>query len=154
MSAKRREIKENGGDIVFVSVSPTKEKLAKFLELNSEVPRDRIFVDNTKTFEAYKAVGFGNLTDVDKSTKPEMKPPGFGFGEWAKYLMNVIALSPIDPNEKLTGPPEGVLRLGGTFVLKKNDIVYAWADALPGAHPEPNDVVSAAKLAWGSTETA
>ena len=70
MSAKRREIKENGGDIVFVSVSPTKEKLAKFLELNPEVPRDRIFVDNTKTFEAYKAVGFGNLTDVDKWLKP------------------------------------------------------------------------------------
>ena len=150
MAKKRPEIQKEGGDIAFVSVSPTAEKLRKFLELNPNVPEERIFVDNSKTFEAYKAVGFGKLTDADASTKPKMKPPGFSVKEWWKYITNVIALSPIDPNEKLTGPPEGVLRLGGTFVLSGNDIAYAWADALPGAHPEPEDVLKAATNAWGS----
>ena len=65
------------------------EKLRKFLELNPEVPADRVFVDTSKTFEAYKAAGFGNLTDVDKSTKPEMKPPGFSLQDWWKYITNV-----------------------------------------------------------------
>ena len=151
MSSKRPEIQKLGGDITFISVSPTAEKLQKFLELNPEVPADRVFVDTSKTFEAYKAAGFGNLTDVDKSTKPEMKPPGFSLQDWWKYITNVIALSPIDPNEKLTGPPEGVLRLGGTFVLNGDDIAFAWADAVPGAHPEPEDVVKAARDAWGSS---
>lgn len=151
MAKKRPEIQKEGGDIAFVSVSPTAEKLQKFLELNPNVPEERIFVDSSKTFEAYKAVGFGKLTDADASTKPKMKPPGFSVKEWWKYITNVVALSPIDPNEKLTGPPEGVLRLGGTFVLKGNDIVYAWADALPGAHPDPGDVVQAAKNAWSES---
>ena len=151
MAKKRPEIQKEGGDIAFVSVSPTAEKLRKFLELNPNVPEERIFVDSSKTFEAYKAVGFGKLTDADASTKPKMKPPGFSVKEWWKYITNVVALSPIAPNEKLTGPPEGVLRLGGTFVLKGNDIVYAWADALPGAHPDPEDVVHAAKNAWSES---
>ena len=99
MSSKRPEIQKLGGDITFISVSPTAEKLRKFLELNPEVPADRVFVDTSKTFEAYKAAGFGNLTDVDKSTKPEMKPPGFSLQDWWKYITSVIALSPIDPNE-------------------------------------------------------
>jgi hypothetical protein len=150
MANKRSDIQKLGGDIVFISVSPTAEKLQKFLELNPNLPKDRVFADNSKTFDAYKAVGFGNLTDVDKNTKPEMKPPGFSLQDWWKYITNVIALSPIDPNEKLTGPPEGVLRLGGTFVLSGKDIAYAWADALPGAHPEPEDVLKAATNAWGS----
>ena len=148
MAKKRPEIQKEGGDIAFVSVAPAAVKQRKFLELNPNVPEERIFVDNSKTFEAYKAVGFGKLTDADASTKPKMKPPGFSVKEWWKYITNVVALSPIDPNEKLTGPPEGVLRLGGTFVLKGTDIVYAWADALPGAHPDPEDVVQAAKNAW------
>ena len=89
MSSKRPEIQKLGGDITFISVSPTAEKLRKFLELNPEVPADRGFVDTSKTFEAYKAAGFGNLTDVDKSTKPEMKPPGFSLQDWWKYITNV-----------------------------------------------------------------
>ena len=100
MAKKRPEIQKEGGDIAFVSVSPTAEKPRKFLELNPNVPEERIFVDSSKTFEAYKAVGFGKLTDADASTKPKMKPPGFSVKEWWKYITNVVALS-IDPNEKV-----------------------------------------------------
>ena len=103
--------------------------------------------DTSKTFEAYKAAGFGNLTDVDKSTKPEMKPPGFSLQDWWKYITNASRC--LIDQRKLTGPPEGVLRLGGTFVLNGDDIAFAWADAIPGAHPEPEDVVKAARSYGG-----
>jgi len=56
--------------------------------------------------------------------------------------MNVMALSPVRKDEPLSFP-EGVLRLGGTFVLDGEDVVYAFADELPGKHPEVADVMAA-----------
>ena len=40
--------------------------------------------------------------------------------------------------------PEGVLRLGGTFVVSGNDIVYRWSDRLPGDHPDIQQVLDTA----------
>ncbi len=42
----------------------------------------------------------------------------------------------------MTGVPEGVLRLGGTFVLNGNDVLYAQAEELPGMSPEIKDVLA------------
>jgi len=124
---------------LFVSIGD-KEKLETFLELNPEIPRDVVFGDDFN-FNAYNAAGFGKFTelsDEDKKTV-KMRKPEIGLGTWWKYLTNVMKLSPIDKDKP--GIPEGVLRLGGTFVVQGDDIVYQWNDKIPGDHPEPEDVL-------------
>jgi hypothetical protein len=49
--------------------------LAKFLELNPNVPRELAFVDDSPTFDAYMAAGFGMLGDSVPDVKMP-KPPG------------------------------------------------------------------------------
>lgn len=63
-----------------------------------------------------------------------------GFGGWWKYFTNVMKLSPIDP-ESTGGIPEGVLRLGGTFVVEGDEVLYQWSDQIPGDHPDPREVL-------------
>ena len=65
----------------------------------------------------------------------------FSFGDWFKYLTNVAKLAPIREAERV---PEGVLRLGGTFVLRGEDVAYAHAGASSGAAPDVDDVLAAA----------
>jgi hypothetical protein len=43
--------------------------------------------------------------------------------------------------------PEGVLRLGGTFVVKGDKVLYQWNDRLPGDHPDIQEVLEIAKSA-------
>ena len=103
-----------------------------------------MFVDGYD-FEAYSAVGFGSFGDNMEGVKdiritaPEMG----GFGGWWKYLSNVMSLSPIEAGQK--GIPEGVKRLGGTFVVKGDDVVYQWSDKVPGDHPDLNNVMAVVK---------
>ena len=74
---KDRKYKE-GGDIAFDLGVADGGEAAKISRVEPERPgRERIFVDNSKTFEAYKAVGFGKLTDADASTKPKINLPVF-----------------------------------------------------------------------------
>ena len=54
-------------------------------------------------------------------------------------LTNVAAVAPIRKDKPMTGVPEGVLRLGGTFVLDGDDVNYAHAEELPGTSPEVDD---------------
>jgi len=130
-----------GGTLTLVSVGDA-EKLRKFLELNPEIPAELCFVDESRDFALYEAAGFGKFTDA-KPDKVEMKSPNFSFKDWLAYLGNVSKLAPIRKDAP-PGVPEGVLRLGGTFVLSGDDVVYAWADAVPGAHPDVEDVLRAA----------
>ena len=97
--------------VTFVSIGDG-EKLTKFLELNPDLPKDRCFVDESRTFDVYRAAGFGKIGDT-KPTDINIKPPGFSFAQWLSYLANVATLAPIRKDEPLRGPPEGVLRLGG-----------------------------------------
>jgi hypothetical protein len=99
-------------------------------------------VDESRTFDLYEAAGFGKIGDVANPSQMPA-PPGFDLGQWFKYLANVIALAPIRKDEKLTGPPEGVLRLGGTFAVDGENITYAHAEELPGTSPEVRDVMRA-----------
>jgi hypothetical protein len=131
--------------VTFVSIGDG-EKLTKFLELNPDLPKDRCFVDESRTFDVYRAAGFGKIGDT-KPTDINIKPPGFSFGQWFSYLANVATLAPSRKDEPLRGPPEGVLRLGGTFVLDGADVVYAHSEELPGTSPEVKDVLRDAKLA-------
>ena len=124
---------------LFVSIGDQK-KLETFLELNPDVPRDTVFVDDYD-FKAYKAVGFGKFTDLSAKDRKDLtiRKPDISLKTWWKYLKNVIKLSPIDKDKP--GIPVGVLRVGGTFVIQGDDVVYQWNDKIPGDHPEPEDVL-------------
>lgn len=136
---------------IFVSIGD-KDKLELYLEKNPYIPRDQVLVDNYSDFAAYKAAGFGRFDeqdkDVIKAAKDNMAAPDLGGwkGAWS-YISNVGKLSPIPSDMKLGQIPEGVLRLGGTFVVSGNDIVYRWSDRLPGDHPDIDNVWKIAREA-------
>lgn len=98
------------------------------------------------SFGAYKAVGFKSFTDVDKDTVKDVKitAPDLGFGQWMSYFGNVMKLSPVN-SVKFGEIPEGVLRLGGTFVVSGNDVKYQWTDRIPGDHPNIEEVLQIAE---------
>ncbi len=64
-----------------------------------------------------------------------------GFGGWWKYLSDTVDLAPIEKGVKVSGVPEGVLQLGGTFVVKGDDVVYQWSDTVPGDTPDFTEVL-------------
>jgi len=118
------------------------------LELNPFIPRDQIFVDGYD-FTAYKEAGFGRFDEQDKEVVKQVSltaPDLGGVGEWWKYLSNSMKVAPIPEDMKFGEIPEGVLRLGGTFVVNDDDIVYQWSDRLPGDHPDIANVLSVAKV--------
>lgn len=126
------------------------DKLKQFLELNPEVPKNQIFVDDSKGYAAFKAMSFGSFTDegqAERAKGVQMKSPDLGgMDGWFSYLGNMASLSPIVEGEE--GIPEGVTLLGGTFVVGCNSeegaherMLYASADRLPGDYPSPSAVL-------------
>ena len=138
---------------IFISIGD-EEKLNLFLEKNPKIPRNQVFVDDYD-FGAYKSAGFGTFTDVDKDVaKKAMKnmvAPKLDGGilGWWNYLTSAVKLAPIpkdtSTNMKFGDLPEGVLRLGGTFVVKDDEILYRWNDGVPGDHPNIQEVYQIAK---------
>ncbi|CAE8630427.1 unnamed protein product [Polarella glacialis] len=119
------------------------DQLNNFLNQLPEIPRDKVFVDDSKGYEAYKAMSFGKL-EFGKPLPPGLSlqaPDLGGISGVLSYLSSVVSLSP-KPEEGATTVPEGVLLLGGTFVMRNEEVVYAWADRLPGDYPKPQDVFS------------
>lgn len=142
---------------LFISIGD-KEKLEKFLELNPSIDRSKMFVDDY-SFDAYSQAGFGKLDfmNMSEAQKEEVKSvkleaPELGFKGWWNYMSNVMSLSPIEPGKKPDGIPEGVLRLGGTFVVSGDTVVYQWSDKVPGDHPNLDTVFQAAKTAAENEE--
>lgn len=129
----------------FVSIG-TPEKLQRFLELNPAVPRDKSFVDDYK-FEAYKGVGLKTwmITSAEDRAKLKFVMPNFSWKDWWSYLTNVAAISPVNPNASRLEIPEGVLRLGATFVVSDDEVVFQWTDRRPGDHPNIDEVLAVAK---------
>jgi hypothetical protein len=132
---------------IFISMGD-KEKLNLFLEKNPYVPRENALVDDY-SFATYQAAGFGRFDEVDKDVAKEamknMKAPTLGFrGAW-DYLTSAGELSPIPKDSRKLEFPEGVLRLGGTFVVNGNEIKYRWSDRLPGDHPDIEKVYQIAE---------
>lgn len=119
------------------------ENLRAFLELNPNVPKDAIFVDS-KNFDAYKSIGFKKLFEVTPKTT---KAPQLSGGQWWTYLRNVTKVIPFANEKDNEAVNEGVRRLGGTFVLEGNDVLYAWADSVPGDEPDPLVVLAAVGVA-------
>eukprot|EP00746_Dinoflagellata_sp_MGD_P011198 gnl/MRDRNA2_/MRDRNA2_123408_c0_seq1.p1 gnl/MRDRNA2_/MRDRNA2_123408_c0~~gnl/MRDRNA2_/MRDRNA2_123408_c0_seq1.p1 ORF type:complete len:150 (+),score=37.61 gnl/MRDRNA2_/MRDRNA2_123408_c0_seq1:701-1150(+) len=132
----------------FVTIGDA-EKLNSFLNSNPKVPRSNIYADDY-SFKAYKAVGFKSVTDPEqqeKAKEAKLTPPNLDFGQWMAYLGNVGKLSPVPKDLKFGEFPEGVLRLGGTFVVNGEDVLYQWSDRIPGDHPDMDAVLAIAKQA-------
>lgn len=130
--------------LAFISLGDS-SKLKSFLDLNPDVPRQLCFVDDSREFLAYEAAGFGKIGS-EAMPKSGLRPPGLSLSQWFKYLINVLKLSPIRKDAKLGEFPEGVLRLGGTFVLKGEEVVYKHSDRIPGDYPNVEDVIKAAEV--------
>ena len=100
-------------------------------------------------FGAYKTAGFGRFDEADKeATKEAMKDygaPELGAKGWLNYFTSVMKVSPIPKDMKFGDVPEGVLRLGGTYVIKGDDILYRWSDTIPGDHPNIEEVLNIAE---------
>uniref|UniRef100_A0A7S2WDZ0 Uncharacterized protein n=1 Tax=Rhizochromulina marina TaxID=1034831 RepID=A0A7S2WDZ0_9STRA len=70
--------------------------------------------------------------------------PGLSAGQWWQYLTNVAKISPIPKDMKFGDVPQGVLRLGGTFVVDRGEVIYSRADKIPGDHPDVGEVLQIA----------
>lgn len=129
---------------IFVSIGDS-EKLNAFLDKNPRIPRDAMFVDGYN-FEVYNKMGFKSFTDQDADVLKGAKfaAPKLSFQQWFNYALSLGKVSPIPKDIPFGKIPEGVLRLGGTFVVNGDDIVYQWSDKIPGDHPDVQEVVSKA----------
>lgn len=123
----------------------TPEKLRRFLDVNPTIPRDRIFVDDSDGYDAFKAMGFGKLLDrVPESIETlGLRIPGFDVGTAFNYITNVAWLSPV--RSLAEGVPEGVTLLGGTFAFANGRLLHASADRVPGDYASPGDVLDDAQ---------
>jgi hypothetical protein len=132
---------------LFVSIGDN-EKLSAFLEKNPDVPKDQLFGDDDlRKFGAYRAAGFGRFDEQDPEVAKQVKlsaPTGIN---WWNYATTITKVSPIPKDQKFGEIPEGVLRLGGTFVVKGDEILYRWSDRLPGDHPDTKEVLKIAQEA-------
>lgn len=138
---------------IYVSIGD-EEKLAAFLDKNPKINPETMFVDGYD-FSAYKAVGFKSFLETDKEEAKKVKtqPPQLSFKEWMGYFGAVGKVTPIPKGMKFGEVPEGVLRLGGTFVIRGNDVVYQWSDRIPGDHPDIEEVLSLAVMVSSEKKT-
>lgn len=120
--------------------------MRKFLDLNPLVPIERLFCDDSPTFEAYASAGFRNIGEAtsDVADATRLTAPRLSAGAWWRYLTNVASLSPVPKGLEFGEIPEGVLRLGGTFVVDSEAVRFAHADKFPGDHPAIAEVLRAA----------
>lgn len=121
------------------------QRIKTFLDQNPNVPSDQMFVDDY-SFGAYETVGFKKFTDTDKeeAKKVKLAAPELSFKQWMSYLGNAGKLAPIPKDMKFGEVPEGVLRLGGTFVVDGDEVLYQWNDRVPGDHPDIEEVLNIA----------
>ena len=128
---------------LFISVGRS-DQLAKFVELNPELKEAPALIDDTPTFEAYRAAGFNYLMgDKPLDTPPDFKPPKtMSGGKWWSYLRNVGDLSPVPKDMKLGEFPNGVKVLGGTYAIDDDAVVFSHMDKVPGATPQIEEVLA------------
>ncbi len=116
--------------------------------MNPLIPKDSIFVDNSSKFEAYESIGFGSIevgapSEALRAASSRLKAPNLSAKTWWNYLTNIAKLSPIPQGLKFGEIPQGVLRLGGTFAIDGDEVIFAHSDALPGDHPSIEGVIAA-----------
>lgn len=128
---------------LFISVGRP-DQLATFQQLNPELKDAPALIDDSPSYEAYRAAGFNYLMgDKALQTPPDFKPPkSMSGGKWWSYLRNVGDLSPIPKGLKFGELPNGVRVLGGTYAIDGEDVVFAHMDEVPGATPEIEKVLA------------
>jgi len=132
-----------GGPVTLSYLSMT-----SFVQNNPEISIDSIFVDNFSS-GAYEKMGFGYLFENKNSSlllgaTSRLKAPTLTTKQWWSYFKNVGKLAPVPEDLKFGEVPQAVLRLGGTFVVNDDMIMYSHADTVPGDHPNIEDVLKAA----------
>jgi len=113
------------------------EKLSVFLDKFPDFPRENALVDSYEG-EAYKAVGFTtfleNIKRVPRELVSNVRKPNLTRKQWWEYMKTVGKVAPFDN-------PQGALIVGGTYVLDGDKVVWAWADPVPGQHPDISTVL-------------
>jgi len=127
-----REANINGP--MFISVG-TVENVNAFLDLNPDVPRELMFMEDSANFDAYKAVGFKTFLDSGAKFGEMPDAPKLSRDVFWTYASNMNKIAP------KVNTLEAVTRVGGTFVLDGDNVIYGWADKIPGDHPAPEDVL-------------
>lgn len=135
---------------IFVSIGDP-DRLNDFLEKNPNIPRNQIFVDGYD-FKAYRQAGFGRFDEKPKELIADVNPQPVvlgGFQGWKTFLSSFMTLAPVTEDMKFPEmlSPEGIMWVGGTFVVRDNDMVYRWNDRIAGDHPEASEVLKVAKEA-------
>lgn len=138
---------------IYVSIGD-KDRLNAFLDKNPNIPRSQMVVDGYD-FAAYKKAGFGRFDEKPNSVTDKVEPKPIilgGVQGWWNFLTSFAPLAPVTPDmgfpEMLT--PEGLFWVGGTMVVKGNEVVYRWDDRISGDHPDGG----AAKVLQIARETA
>jgi hypothetical protein len=128
---------------IFISIGDT-DKLRLFLAQNPDADPAQFLTDDY-TMGAYEAVGFGKILDDRGATRRgalRIRRPRFGLKTWRSFLKNAARLMPIPGGSLRKGRfPSAVNQLGGTIGMSKNDVVYMYADGVPGDHPLPSAVL-------------
>ena len=142
---------------IFVSIGDPM-KLNDFLLDNEKIPRDQIFVDGYD-FEAFKQAGFGRFDEKPKELIENVKPQPIELGGikgWWTFLNRFMTLAPVTEDMKFPEnfSPEGLYWVGGTFVVKGDEIVYRWNDRISGDHADPKEVLNIAKAVAAKEEKA
>eukprot|EP00747_Dinoflagellata_sp_TGD_P190118 gnl/TRDRNA2_/TRDRNA2_51309_c0_seq1.p2 gnl/TRDRNA2_/TRDRNA2_51309_c0~~gnl/TRDRNA2_/TRDRNA2_51309_c0_seq1.p2 ORF type:complete len:129 (-),score=31.01 gnl/TRDRNA2_/TRDRNA2_51309_c0_seq1:274-660(-) len=119
-----------------------------------------MFIDDFRSMNAYNAVGFKRsfmqtFFDTEELWKLNLTTYAsspLSPGQWLSWMRDFTKMAPFEKNTRLgmknfTLLPDGGLRLGGTFVVKGNDVIYQWNDLMPGDHPNIEEVLSIAKEA-------
>ena len=128
--------------IVFISIGDA-EKLSLFLEKNPLLERALVLTDGY-SLDAYNKVGFTNIGDnLDLSMKGirRFHIPNLSSEQWKDYSNTMAKLTPLTTLWDIWKLPEGVRRLGGTFALEDQNILYGSEEGLPGDNPNPDDVI-------------
>jgi hypothetical protein len=124
---------------IFVSIGDA-GRLNAFLDKNLDIPRSQMVVDGYD-FAAYKQAGFGRFDEKPKSITDNVEPKPIVLGGvkgWWTFLTSFAPLAPVTPDMKFPEmfTPEGLFWVGGTMVVKGNEIVYRWNDRISGDHPD------------------
>jgi hypothetical protein len=135
---------------IYVSIGD-QQRLNAFLEKNPDVPRSQIFVDGYD-FSAYKEAGFGRFDEKPSSVTEGVVPRPIELGGWKgwwTFLSSFAPLAPVTPDMKFPEmlTPEGLFWVGGTLVIKGDEIVYRWDDRISGDHPDASKVLAIAREA-------
>jgi hypothetical protein len=133
---------------IFVSIGD-ENRLMAFLDKHPDISPSQIVVDGYD-FAAYKQAGFGRFDQKPTSVNDGViaKPINLGgWTGWWTFLTSFMPLAPVTPEMKFSEmlSPEGLFWVGGTIVIRGDEIVYRWDDRIAGDYPDASKVLAIAR---------